>query len=355
MKNLLLAFAIIILMGWIFYCTNTDGPRIEKDLMERVSGNLLEVSEGFRSIKVSADVRNITLVGEVESQSDIDKVIDLTKNVYGVKTVKSLLTVTPKPVVKLDYQTGIQLDAKRIVLSGMVPDKESKLAYINIAKELYGDREVIDRLVVQSGAPHQWSEVMSSLLKQMQSFLRGNAVLLNSTIAISGDVDTQEKSNFAISSLISSLGDEFRLNPRINVITPRATTVKADEIKQQALNCQKEFEEVLSSAEIKFKTNSDEIQTESFPLLDSLVQIAGKCPSASMEVAGHTDSQGSESYNQQLSEKRASSVVRYLVSKGVITKRLSSSGYGESQPIADNSTAIGRAKNRRIELKVMER
>ncbi len=71
-------------------------------------------------------------------------------------------------------------------------------------------------------------------------------------------------------------------------------------------------------------------------------------------VEGHTDSVGSETYNQRLSERRAEAVKAYLVSKGIAASRIQTKGYGESRPVADNTTAVGRAKNRRVEIKVLE-
>ena len=69
-----------------------------------------------------------------------------------------------------------------------------------------------------------------------------------------------------------------------------------------------------------------------------------------VEVAGHTDSTGSEEYNQRLSERRADSVARFLGSQGVMSQRIITVGMGESRPVADNSTAAGRQSNRRVEL-----
>ena len=69
----------------------------------------------------------------------------------------------------------------------------------------------------------------------------------------------------------------------------------------------------------------------------------------SVIIAGHTDALGSESYNYELSEKRARSVSEYLVRKGISSSRLSTMGYGKSQPVTDNRTPQGRARNRRVE------
>ena len=69
-----------------------------------------------------------------------------------------------------------------------------------------------------------------------------------------------------------------------------------------------------------------------------------------VQIDGHTDDQGNDEYNKNLSDERAASVKAYLVSKGIGEARLSSAGYGETKPVADNNTAAGRAKNRRVEM-----
>ncbi|MEP7236941.1 MAG: OmpA family protein, partial [Ferruginibacter sp.] len=78
--------------------------------------------------------------------------------------------------------------------------------------------------------------------------------------------------------------------------------------------------------------------------------ILNENPTFKVQIDGHTDSQGGDDYNQKLSDERAASVKAYLMSKGIAEGRLSSAGYGESKPVADNKTAAGRAKNRRVEM-----
>ena len=84
--------------------------------------------------------------------------------------------------------------------------------------------------------------------------------------------------------------------------------------------------------------------------LDMIVSIMNEYPDANFTIAGHTDSQGSETYNQGLSERRANAVMSYLIEKGISSSRLTAVGYGESYPVADNATAEGRALNRRTEI-----
>ncbi len=78
-------------------------------------------------------------------------------------------------------------------------------------------------------------------------------------------------------------------------------------------------------------------------------------PDIVVEVAGHTDSAGSAEYNAWLSDRRADSVRQYLVDRGANSRNLSARGYGEAEPIADNETAQGRARNRRVELRILSK
>lgn len=104
---------------------------------------------------------------------------------------------------------------------------------------------------------------------------------------------------------------------------------------------------------IHFDTGKDSIRTDSRTVLNRAVDILKKYPSIRIEISGHTDNRGRESFNQKLSERRADSVKRYLVDQGVDISRIEARGAGITQPIADNATRDGRAKNRRIEFKVL--
>jgi outer membrane protein OmpA-like peptidoglycan-associated protein len=99
-----------------------------------------------------------------------------------------------------------------------------------------------------------------------------------------------------------------------------------------------------------FSTGSAKLLSKSFSKLNDVVAILNENPSYKVQIDGHTDSQGADDKNQTLSESRAASVKDYLISKGIDVSRLSSAGYGETKPVADNKTAAGRAKNRRVEM-----
>ncbi|MCB1198917.1 MAG: OmpA family protein, partial [Deltaproteobacteria bacterium] len=101
---------------------------------------------------------------------------------------------------------------------------------------------------------------------------------------------------------------------------------------------------------VVFKSNSPELTLNSKSILEGVATELSKFPDVKVEIQGHSDSAGDENYNLQLSQKRAESVLEFLVGKGVNRAQLSAVGYGETQPIADNKTNEGRAQNRRVEL-----
>ena len=101
---------------------------------------------------------------------------------------------------------------------------------------------------------------------------------------------------------------------------------------------------------VTFATDSSDLSPAFFDVLNSVGKVLGEFEQTVVEVAGHTDSTGSDAYNQSLSERRAGSVSSYLKSQGVISERLIVVGMGESRPVADNSSASGRQANRRVEI-----
>lgn len=104
---------------------------------------------------------------------------------------------------------------------------------------------------------------------------------------------------------------------------------------------------------ITFDTDRAEIKPAFYDTLNSVALVLQEFDKTRVEVDGHTDSDGSDEYNDELSQRRASSVARYLTSQQLNPRRFSVEGLGESQPIASNSTAAGKAQNRRVEIQIV--
>ena len=129
--------------------------------------------------------------------------------------------------------------------------------------------------------------------------------------------------------------------------TPKGMVVEKD-------GCPAVVKEVSMLAKnIYFENASDVLKEESYKSLDRVALILNNTKTARLSVEGHTDSDGDDAMNLDLSKRRAAAVVKYLTSKGVEASRLTSEGYGETRPIADNSTEEGQALNRRVEMILM--
>lgn len=128
-----------------------------------------------------------------------------------------------------------------------------------------------------------------------------------------------------------------------------------DELTGTGVGVQREGDEIhlVMPGDITFETNRYDINGEFYPVLTSVSKVLYKYKDTDLEVAGFTDSTGSDDYNQELSEKRAYSVVQFLRSQNVSANRLKSVGFGKAHPIASNETESGRARNRRVELTII--
>lgn len=111
---------------------------------------------------------------------------------------------------------------------------------------------------------------------------------------------------------------------------------------------------VINLEGVTFAFNSAEITSDDRGTLNEAVSILERYPDVRVEIAGHTDSVGNAAYNQNLSERRAMSVVEFLVNRGIDRERMIARGYGQAEPIADNATDAGRAMNRRVELRIID-
>jgi OOP family OmpA-OmpF porin len=174
----------------------------------------------------------------------------------------------------------------------------------------------------------------------------GTLVVTDRETKLSGDAlyDT------AVAQIRAGLAKDF----------PPSFQVKADiSVKPAAAPvdatvCQQLFSDLLAKGKIRFDSRRTTIDPDSAGLLDRLIETALRCPTANIEIAGHTDGDGEDGFNQALSEKRAQAVTDYLVKAGLPADRFTATGYGSTQPVASNGTDEGKAQNRRIEFVVRE-
>ncbi len=250
-----------------------------------------------------------------------------------------------------NYQTEIIYDFGKIVLKGHVPDQSARVWLTDLAIEKYAEENVTDLMTVATGEPQSWYSAVSTSLRKLALFEKGKAVLSGSKMLISGQVSSTE-----LKSKIEKVDDNVdtsKMGISYDITTPAGKTSVSDSTTK---TCQQKFNNLLKNNQILFDFGQADIKLESYVLLDRLAYVAIKeCSRTKLEIAGHTDDQGDESYNQYLSELRAKAVVKYLQEKGVASKNLKAVGYGELRPLVDNSTEKGMTKNRRIEFNVQRK
>lgn len=148
--------------------------------------------------------------------------------------------------------------------------------------------------------------------------------------------------------------DKQEQSMRQAVANSEAATVKREqEIVQGAHGENVKVLTVSFKSDYLFATNSASLLPGSQPEIQRVANVLRQYPETTIQIAGHTDSQGNEVYNQQLSERRAQAVRNAIVGMGVDPGRVTTIGYGESRPVAGNDTASGRQQNRRVEVRII--
>jgi OOP family OmpA-OmpF porin len=234
--------------------------------------------------------------------------------------------------------------AVTLTLTGYVPDNNVHAAIAAAAGRKFFSEKVVDNLKASIGAPSGFVSAVVPALGALSRLSTGTLVVTDREIKLSGDAFFDA----AVTQIRASLAKDF----------PEGWQVKADiSVKPAAAPvdptvCQQLFSELLAKGRIRFEPGRAIIDQDSAGLLDRLIETAMRCPTAEIEIAGHTDADGEDAVNQTLSEKRAQAVLDYLVRAGLPASRFTPIGYGSSQPVASNDTDEGKAQNRRIDFLV---
>jgi OmpA-OmpF porin, OOP family len=234
--------------------------------------------------------------------------------------------------------------AVTLTLTGYVPDNAVHAALVAAATRKFFSERVVDNLKASLGAPQGFAAAVMPALGALSRLSTGTLVVSDREVKLSGDAFYDA----AAVQIRNGLGKDF----------PQGWQFKADiSVKPAAAPvdatvCQQLLSDLLGKGSIRFESGRASIDPDSVGLLDRLTETALRCPTANIEIAGHTDADGDGTFNQALSEKRAQAVMDYLVKAGLPADRFTAVGYGSTQPVASNDTGEGKAQNRRIEFVV---
>jgi OmpA-OmpF porin, OOP family len=234
--------------------------------------------------------------------------------------------------------------AVTLTLTGYVPDNTVDAALVAAASRKFFNEKVVDNLKASVGAPTGFAGAVAPALGALSRLSTGTLVVSDREVKLSGDAFYDA----AAIQIRSGLGKDFPPGWQFKA----EVTVKPAAAPVDATVCQQLFSDLLGKGSIRFESGRAVLDPDSAGLLDRLIETALRCPAANIEIAGHTDGDGEDAFNQALSEKRAQAVMDYLVKAGLPADRFTATGYGSTQPIASNDTDEGKAQNRRIEFVV---
>lgn len=252
-------------------------------------------------------------------------------------------TVQDLPVTPVAPAAGAgaaPADAGKVVASGTVPDEATKSAVVAKLRELYGTDRVVDRLEVDAVvAPPNWDDyVLKMLGPNLRQVSGGELRISGNDVRISGEVANEAQRQQVASDISTSLNSTYNVSNALRVGAG----------KQNVLD------DALANRIIEFESGSAVLTDRGRGILGEMASAMRTLQGTRVEIIGHTDSMGLRQSNVALSYARADAVKSYLVANGIAPANLSVAGAGPDRPVADNATPEGRARNRRIEFRVLK-
>ncbi len=212
----------------------------------------------------------------------------------------------------------------------------------------FGSENVKFNVDIVEGLPVFWEKNAFTSIQVIAAMNSGQAVLTKDQLIFNGDAQSEDIRD-GLEKMLKEEIVEIQIAKEIGI----SEVMSDDGTAISPASCVENINNLLADGPIQFEQSSTKIATTSFPSIQKIADELVICKNYRFEVGGHTDSQGGNALNQSISERRAKSVLDAIFETGLDFGELSSAGYGPSQPIASNDTAEGRAKNRRIEIRLI--
>jgi OOP family OmpA-OmpF porin len=295
-----------------------------------------------------ADVTLFALEGT--DQSLFDRVVgELETELPDVFVVNATLPTPPEAAPEgIPEFTATRSPEGDVQLRGRINSEIARTTADSFARAAFGSATVRTTARVDDTLPANWSSRVLAGLEALSRLSNGAVTVTPDALTISGNTGNQNASSEIAGLLAEKLGDsehfeieiayQEKLDPLLGIPTPE--------------QCEAQIVEIIGDRKITFEPGSATLDLATQDIMDEIAELLQLCGDIPLVIAGHTDSQGREVMNQQLSQDRAQAVVDALRQRRVLTASYEVRGYGEEQPIASNDTEEGREANRRIEFKL---
>lgn len=322
-------------------------PSIEADVREQVSDRLHSAGIGSAIVSASGQAVSIRADENLTNETAVRQIAGLTRCSTWAGNLPCPTTVAvdldtvknePRTIESRPHLFMVDLRNDVVTLSGDVPNLREQQRILDAANTRFS--QVNNELKITNQWPTEnYSAGADGAIGVVSHLEQGYAKWSGGSLSVLGfarsDGLTLAKTSF------DGAGSDVALGA-FNVRT-------LDESAQ----CDQKFEELLAGTSIRFKTGSAALENGNGPIFEQIAKLSDLC-TGMLRIEGHTDSQGDAEMNKELSALRADAVRTALESLGVGSNRLLAVGFGEERPIADNSSASGRAANRRITISVRQ-
>ncbi|MBT7801152.1 MAG: OmpA family protein [Tateyamaria sp.] len=236
-----------------------------------------------------------------------------------------------------------------VQLRGRLANENMRNLTESYARATFGTSNVYMAARLVSDLPDTWTLRILTGLEALSKLSYGVVTVTPNMVVVSGSAGEQMASTKIASLLAAKLGEAEEFDIKVTYIEkldPIAALPTPDE-------CEAEIAAIVAISKITFEPGSATINASALGTMDDIAEILRQCGDLKLEVQGHTDSQGREEMNLNLSQARAQSVLNELRARRVLTSTYTAKGYGEINPIADNKEEAGREANRRIEFRLL--
>ncbi len=316
-----------------------DAAELSINALKALGGGTLTMSD--------ADISIVSKEGVPQDHFD-DVIGKLESELPDIFALHSELPVVQTGYVAIPEFVATLSPEGLVQMRGQVDSTATKTSASGLAKARFSSDSVTNSARITEDLPGNWSLRVLTAMEALTHLSNGAVTVKPDNIALVGNTGDKRSSDKISRLLTDELGETAQFTIDINYkeeLDPVANLPAPDK-------CEGWLQATQERNKIAFEPGSAKVDKSSSDVLDEIADIFRKCGQLRMEIAGHTDSQGSEDMNLALSEERARAIVSELRNRRVLTSTLTSKGYGEAEPIADNGTAEGREANRRIEFRL---
>jgi OOP family OmpA-OmpF porin len=237
-------------------------------------------------------------------------------------------------------QTATPDNTAPVVVAGTVGDEASKASLLARLRALYGAERIVDQLAVgRVSTPPNWNDHVGKLVgPNLKLISRGQLQIDGTSVSLRGDVASEDQRTRIASDAALALEPGYTVNNGLRV-----------SVSEQGV-----LDAALADRIIEFESGKATLADSGKAILDQMSVALLRLKDKKVEVIGHTDNAGSRAGNISLSQARAEAVKAYVIGRGVQPDMVAVSGEGPDRPVADNRSSEGRARNRRIEFKVVQ-